>query len=564
MAEVVHERRAGRRRAWWGWSATVLAGVLVWSVLLAPDRLFRFTPAVLLRIPLEALAVVALALVLPSRRLRVVAPVVGALLGLLTLVRILDLGFRAVLHRSFNPVTDWRLLGPAAVAVRDSAGSGWADAALAGAALVLLVLVVGVTRSVTRLCLVARRHRRATAGTLGGLGVLWLVAALLGAQLVPGAPVASHGAADLAVTQVRAAAENLRDLPVFREQLAAHDPYASVPADRLLAGLRGKDVVVVFVESYGRVAVEDPAVAPGVRAVLAAGTRSLEDAGFSARSAFLTSPTFGGVSWLAHATLQSGLWIDRQQRHDQLLASDRLTLSAAFAAAGWRTVIDVPSNRGPWPEGERFYRLDRTYNRYDVGYAGPKFGFAAMPDQYTLAAFERLELRPGHPPVMAEIDLVSAHEPWTPLPRLLDWAALGDGSVFDGMPAEGPSAAEVLGDAERLRALYGRSIEYSLDVLFSWVTTFHRDDDDLVLVLVGDHQPAEIISGPDATPDVPVTVLARDPAVVDRLAPWNWDTGMLPGPRAPVWPMDAFRDRFFAAFGSAPVPPGPSAAERPR
>jgi hypothetical protein len=28
---------------------------------------------------------------------------------------------------------------------------------------------------------------------------------------------------------------------------------------------------------------------------------------------------------------------------------------------------------------------------------------------------------------------------------------------------------------------------------------------------------------------------------------------MLPSPRAPVWPMAAFRDRFLAAFGSSPV-----------
>ena len=33
-------------------------------------------------------------------------------------------------------------------------------------------------------------------------------------------------------------------------------------------------------------------------------------AGFSARSGWLTSSTFGGASWLAHATLQSGTWVN--------------------------------------------------------------------------------------------------------------------------------------------------------------------------------------------------------------------------------------------------------------
>jgi hypothetical protein len=115
--------------------------------------------------------------------------------------------------------------------------------------------------------------------------------------------------------------------------------------------LRGRDVILAFVESYGRVAVQGSSFSRGVDAVLDAGTGDVRAAGFDSRSAFLTSSTFGGISWLAHATLHSGLWIDSQQRHDQLLSSDRFTLSSAFERAGWRTVVDVPSNRDPWPEG---------------------------------------------------------------------------------------------------------------------------------------------------------------------------------------------------------------------
>jgi hypothetical protein len=153
---------------------------------------------------------------------------------------------------------------------------------------------------------------------------------------------------------------------------------------------------------------------------------------------------------------------------------------------------------------------------------------------------------------MAEIDLISSHEPWTPLPRLLDWDDVGDGSVYDGMPAEGLAPTDVVGDTGTIRELYAESIRYSLDVLISFVTTFHARDDDLVLVLVGDHQPASIVTGPDASHDVPITVLSRDPAVLEQIAGWRWHEGLLPGPDAPVWPMDAFRDRFLAAFGPSP------------
>jgi hypothetical protein len=51
---------------------------------------------------------------------------------------------------------------------------------------------------------------------------------------------------------------------------------------------------------------------------------------------------------------------------------------------------------------------------------------------------------------------------------------------------------------------------------------------------------------------VPVSIIAHDPRVIDRIAGWGWDDGMLPGPQARVWPMEAFRDRFLTAFGSSP------------
>ena len=69
---------------------------------------------------------------------------------------------------------------------------------------------------------------------------------------------------------------------------------ANTADDDLLTGLRGKDVLLVFVESYGRTALDVPVI----ESALEAGTRRLQKAGFSSRSGFLGSPTFGGLSWL--------------------------------------------------------------------------------------------------------------------------------------------------------------------------------------------------------------------------------------------------------------------------
>src|SRR6516164_2826008 len=61
----------------------VLAVVLVWADLLVPDRAWLFSPAAFIRIPLEGLVLVAVALVLPIWPRRIVAAVIGILLGVL-------------------------------------------------------------------------------------------------------------------------------------------------------------------------------------------------------------------------------------------------------------------------------------------------------------------------------------------------------------------------------------------------------------------------------------------------------------------------------------------------
>ena len=148
---------------------------------------------------------------------------------------------------------------------------------------------------------------------------------------------------------------------------------------------------------------------------------------------------------------------------------------------------------------------------------------------------------------MAEVDLISSHTPWAPLPRMLAPGALGDGSAYQQVFDQAATADAVWSDPARVKQAYADSVAYSLDALTSFVANAH--DDNLVLVVLGDHQPAAVISGEGASHDVPVSVVAKDPAVLDRIGGWGWQPGLRPSAAAPVWPMDAFRDRFFGAFG---------------
>jgi hypothetical protein len=493
--------------------------------------------------------------VLPARARRPVALVGGAVLGLLTVLKILDIGFSAVLARPFDPVLDWALLDDGLGFLGASTGPAGQVAAVVAAIGVAIAVLVLATLAVSRLAGVTVRHRRPAVRAVAVLTPVWVACAVLGTQLVPGVPVASAAAAVGAEQRAVQVQTSMFDERAFTAALT-NDPFRDVPADQLLTALHGKDVVLAFVESYGRSTIERPELAGPVTAALDAGNEQLASAGFAARSGFLTSPVAGGSSWLAHATMLSGLRVANQARHDALMASDRLTLVSAFAEASWRTVAVMPGTTGEWPEA-RFYGHQRVYDFPSLGYRGPDLGWASVPDQYTMSAFEHMEhAQADRPPLLAEIALASSHAPWPLIPPVIDWDQVGDGSIFQTLATGEPRDAVWAKGTDAVHSAYSRSVAYSLETLISWVQT--SGDDDLVLIVLGDHQAAPMIIGPDAGFDVPISIVTRDPGVLDRIAGWGWEDGLRPTPQAPVWPMEDFRDRFLTTFGPQ-EPPAPTA-----
>jgi phosphatidylglycerophosphate synthase len=534
----------GRLRTGIAVAVTAVALLLVWAALVAPNEPRHLNLGAFARLPVELLVIVAVAALLPATPSRVLAVVAGAVLSVLVLVKVLDIGFFTAFDRPFQPLDDSGYLGIGIETLRNAVGRSSADPVVAVAAVLFVALLTLPVLALLRVTRVAAGHRGWALRTAMALGVVWV------ALRVAGAPVASSSTAALAVDEVQAVRAALADPAALAREIA-HDRFRGTPGHRLLTDLRGKDVMLVFVESYGRFAVQDPSVSPRIDAALERGAAQLRAAGFSSRSAFLTSPTFGGLSWLAHSTLQSGVRVDGQRRYDQLVRNDRLTLTRAFKRAGWRAVGAMPGNRRAWPEGSTFYHYDAVYDRRNFGYRGPGYGVAPMPDQYTLLALQRRELAKRHrAPLFAEVDLISSHAPWTRIPRLIPWGDVGDGSIFKRLPTEKSTKASLFGDSERARTAYRQSIEYSLNTFFSFVRRYGHDD--LVLVVLGDHQPATVVTGHGASHDVPISVIAHDPEVMDRIAGWRWQDGMSPSPQAPVWPMETFRDRFLTAFGSSP------------
>ncbi|MFJ3670879.1 sulfatase [Streptomyces sp. NPDC090106] len=546
------------RSGWFGWrdrfprvargttlATTVLAALFVFVALLVPNRLDWITPQSFLRLPVEGILLTGLLLALPPRPRRIAAVVVGAFLGLFTVVKLLDMGFRQTLARPFDLVFDWILFDDAADFVRESYGR-WGEilAIVAVVALFIGVLVLS-TLAVVRLTKVAARHRAVAARTTLVLGTVWIVCFTTGVQ-VAGVTFATKGNIQFVANRVQQVRDGLVDAKVFEKQ-AAVDAFAGTPKDQLLTGLRGKDVLFTFIESYGRVAIDDPAMAPYLDATLKEGTSKLATAGFQARSGWLRSPVAGAGSWLAHSTFLSGLWVKNQQRYRSLTTGDRATLTSYFQKTGaWRTVGIVPGVRKTWPEGS-YFGLDHIYDSTHLGYQGPYFSWTPVPDQFSLEAFERLEHgKEDRDPIMAEIILASSHNPWSPIARMIDWDELGDGSVFEQIKKQGTDPKEVWQSAERVRTEYRKAVEYSLHSLTEWLERY--GDDDTVLVFLGDHQPVPTVTKGSSNRDVPITIVARDPKVLDRISDWGWTQGLKPADDAPVWQMDKFRDRFMTAY----------------
>jgi hypothetical protein len=129
---------------------------------------------------------------------------------------------------------------------------------------------------------------------------------------------------------------------------------------------------------------------------------------------------------------------------------------------------------------------------------------------------------------------------------LEDWSTIGDGSVFSEWAEDGDPPEVVWRDPERVREQYARALDYVLRVLASYAANFV--DQNTLLIMVGDHQPAPLITGEGASRDVPIHLISGDPELLAPFEAWGFTPGMRPEPGTAPRPMDGFRDFFLDAF----------------
>jgi sulfatase-like protein len=310
--------------------------------------------------------------------------------------------------------------------------------------------------------------------------------------------------------------------------------------------IKGADVLLMFVESYGAAAYDRPDFSTS----LEPSRRRLADAarasGRDVVSAFVTSPTFGGESWLAHITLMSGIEVHDLQTNAQVMAERRDTLVKLFSRQGYRTVAMMPGLQQTWPEGS-FYGFDQIYGATQLAYRGPQFGWFEVPDQFTLDRLRRVELgRTGRPPLFAFFPTISTHFPFSPTPPYqADWSRVETERPYD--PEQVQAAYSDLPDWTNFGPGYVRALAYDLELAADFLQLEGKRD--LVMILIGDHQPASAVAGEGARWDVPVHVIASRPDVLARLEHDGFVRGMEPA-RGSLGPMSHLLSMLLDAFGS--------------
>jgi hypothetical protein len=303
-----------------------------------------------------------------------------------------------------------------------------------------------------------------------------------------------------------------------------------------LKGLGNADVLLFVVESYGTIVFTRPQYRKEMIATLETFARVLAQHGFGAVSSSLTSPTYGGSSWLAHATLESGLRVGDDLDRAALLRSALPPMATFFERAGYRTVSVMPGTRFAYPEGA-YFGFRQVYYAWHFEYQGPAFGWAPMPDQFVLDWVRHREFKQRRQPLFVRYALVSSHTAFNIQPPFVaNWDGIGDGSLYNDLePILYPITWPELHNAGEA---YLRSLDYEFTLLADYLARYVSAD--TLIVIIGDHQPNVQLTGPGQPWSVPIHVISRNPRLLEPFCRRGYTPGLIPAQPPPHPGMETF------------------------
>jgi hypothetical protein len=503
-----------------------------------PTLFVRFTGAVSAELALLVL-ILAISRSWLGPPSRAILRLLGVLWLLLVVGRYTDVTMRSLYGRELNLYWDLRYI-PDVSAMLAFVARPWLIAAvIAGAFLLPFLLYVSSRWALGRLSdAIDDRRARLVLVTLAS--VILLSGAAQGVTgPVTAMPAIAAPVTPVYFTQLRRLAHELSGAGV------AAIP-APVPLRSDLARLHGADVFLVFIESYGEVSWDRPDFASALAPSRMRLEADIRDTGRHVVSGRVESPIFGGGSWLAHISLLAGTEVRDQDTNVRLMAQQRDTMVTAFSRQGYRTIAVMPGLQRTWPEGRRFYGFDDVYGIHELDYHGPSFGWWNVTDQFALARLDALSSTRNGQPRFVFFPTISTHMPFAPTPPYQpDWKQITNEAPYD---AEALTRAwSESPDWLNLGPSYVRALDYTQQTLGGYLRLHAARD--LVMILIGDHQPPAAVSGEGASWDVPVHVIASRREILDRLLARGFREGLTPM-TTPLMKIHALLPLILETFGS--------------
>ena len=316
--------------------------------------------------------------------------------------------------------------------------------------------------------------------------------------------------------------------------------------------LRKPDIYLIFLESYGKVLMEVDSISQQYRSQIESTEDSLRKNDWHISSAYSRSPISGGKSWLAFTTVMTGLRLENQTEFDTLVHThqDYPHLIRYLYGQGYKTFrMKTIENVTAKPlEGEKvtetFYDFMYWYKFPDFPYKGFEYDwFGGIPDQYALNYFkEHLIPHPELPKFLFFITMAS-HTPWFPPPKLLDdWHYLDtvqqdpyhyplppdDMHPYDQFLFKYNSRVK-----EEISFRHARSVFYDIEMCRDFILK-QLNEEDAIVILIGDHQPPALKEGGSPSMDTPVHIISKDSIFVNSFISHGFNTGMWADPDIPA------------------------------
>jgi len=312
---------------------------------------------------------------------------------------------------------------------------------------------------------------------------------------------------------------------------------------KLFSELRGANVLLIFVESYGETVLSYEQYRQPTLRAYEQWESSLAPLGFHIASHVLDSPTVGGYSWLAHITLATGIKVTDQVRYKRLYHMRPKTIVHYFKEAGYQTLLVQPATMvNP---GDIIYPFSQHRYSWEFGYRGRNFSWAPMPDQFVMDWIRRNEIDKTDAPLFVEYNLVSGHMPWNhQAPVIDDWEQVGDGSLYRDV--KGIRFNTDWSDLTHAHQAYLTAMLYDLEVLRQYIAKFVRDD--TLLIILGDHQPVGEVTGYTESRGAPIHIVSRNPRFTEKFVARGYNRGMRPENRPPYPGMELFMSQFIEDF----------------